>query len=171
MKKRMGIVFIALLLAVAAGIVWGFLQPKKPLLSTDPIGKTYADTKGLAFFSFSESGDMEGGYYSLVLQKNEDGRFLAEEVDQPTHSSKEKIRRGSPDADTILAIEEVIQTNKMDTWTELPQSDLFALDAASTTVCYIYDGKEYVIEDRDELPDGGGMALRTIRELIKGALK
>ncbi|HJJ28415.1 MAG TPA: hypothetical protein O0X70_03380 [Methanocorpusculum sp.] len=124
---------------------------------------------GLERWTYTLSGDMLGGYYSLELRVADGAVKISEEA-QETHNSERKQRTASGDAELVSQIEEIIKKNKMYTWKNLKKSDVFALDAAAASYSFTYSGERISFSEYDILPEGGDAAVGEINRLIKSCL-
>ena len=123
----------------------------------------------LSYLRISESGDSLGCHYSWEIVATEPGTAKVTVTQQPTHSSREKTFTKKVGGNLLRDIQAIIEEYGMTGWDDLPEAEIFALDAASTWVSFEYDGAEHSFGSGDELPSGGWAAIREIQALLESA--
>lgn len=164
-------VWIILLVILAAAVIAALaVLIFRPHFGKAPGADPEADPrkeKGLSSFTFSSSGDMEGGHYHLTLQRLPSGEAQIEITEQTTHNAKTASKRAAAGPELLGELERVIREAGMQTWGDLPQSEIVALDAATSHVTYIFDGKLRSYSSDQIFPEGGWQAVRRIVRIIE----
>ena len=115
------------------------------------------------------AGDSLGCYYSWEAVLVSGGRVLVTVTSQPTHSDREKVWERTVDLGILEEVTRIVDEHGMTAWDDLPASEFFALDAASTSVTFVWRGEEHSFSDSKEIPDGGWAAIRDIKTLLETA--
>ena len=123
----------------------------------------------LSYLLITESGDEYGCHYSWEIVATEPGTAKVTVTVQPTHNSREKKYTKKVGGNLLRDIQAIVDRCGMTGWDDLPPAEIFALDAASTSVRFEYDGVEHGFSDGDEVPGGGWAAIREIQELLEAA--
>ena len=119
------------------------------------------------YYGGSELGDSYSVELTIEEDDNGDPDVRVAYYNQPSHDSKAKEKTVRVSPEVITGVQEIIDRYHMTEWTDLPKSDIFALDAPSTSFSYEYsDGTQYRLKDDDEWPEGAGTAIREILDYI-----
>ena len=161
MKKRMlladAITFLFFIAAVTVTIKTNRPQVMDgpDMINTDTFDfdRTY-----LTRVYYYKGGSSLGDDYSvrLTIEENDDGsprttiRYyeLKEIGDDPI---EKEVKSGSY---VVSNVEEMIEVSGMKEWVNLPDNEVFALDAPSRRFVFEYsDGSEYILSEDKEVPD------------------
>lgn len=171
MKKGIIIAIIVLLVLAAVVFLVKRSAANSPKTPGNPVGGYTKDsTEGLFSFSISSYGDSLGSTSDLELIRTSDKACSIRLTAREYANAKEKTKKAKGGEELIKSIENIITENGMDKWADLPDSEIFALDAATTVVSYTYAGKDYSFSSNQEFPEGGWQAIRQIEALILARL-
>ena len=165
-----GIAFVVIGLALL-GTYW-FLSTRQVY---DRDGMVYvpdpADTSvpAVTSLTITKSGDSLGCFYEWTAELTGPDSVRVTVVSQPTHNDREKTTTKTVGLEVLQEISAIVQDRGMTAWDDLPDTDLIALDAASTGVSFVYRGAEHGFSSSQELPEGGWAACWQIRDLIEAA--
>jgi hypothetical protein len=166
----MQILPLVLIILLCAGAAAGIIIYSVHMHENPPDNPENHEGILLSSFSKSSGGDMLGGHYYLTLTVNESGAVEISEEYQEAHNTKPVLRSAAGNAGLAADIEKIIKDNRMYTWKNLRKTGIYALDAATTTYAFTYNGERITIEDDSVLPKGGWEALREITRLITDCL-
>lgn len=171
MKKKMIITIIIVLLMAAAFAGYKAYMKKNDMQGMYFTAENLKEYDGISYFSYGQDGGDLGMHYEIFVVKTDGGKCHIEEADQPAHNFKLKVRRVNRTTAVTERLEAIAAEYSMDQWTELPQSEIYALDAPGTYIRMIYNGTEYSWNDQTEFPENGGEAVRKMVELLKEEIK
>ena len=159
---------------VAGGLVGLYLWSQGRVLDRGGMVNWKAEDEegnalSLSYLRIVEAGDELGCYYSWEIVATEPGTAKVTVTVQPTHNSREKKYVKKVGGNLLRDIQAIVDRCSMTGWDDLPPAEIFALDAASTSVRFEYDGVEHSFSDGDELPDGAWSAIREIKTLLESA--
>lgn len=173
MKKMKPILIVLAVILVLALILFValWLYSKNHIMDGPGMVNTQVQAGGnrLMQVYYTVSGDMEGGYYQIVLEVDEkDPRKVSVVVsEQETHNSRERVTKKKVDAACCDSLQEIIDFYDMLSWKDLPPDEIFALDEAHTTISFAYVNRDsYTISSTQALPDTGREAFVSIRECM-----
>lgn len=170
MHKTVKILLLVLLGTVITGglvVMAGFMGMKfMDFLKPKPDDKGPATYESLVYCSYSESGGMSGGHLYMTLERTESGEFVFSYNEQAYWNSEETQGRFPVSADAMGAIEDIFNSRRIASWGELPESEIFALDAPSVSVTLRTGGESYSLSDRDEFPEGGSGVIHEIYSVL-----
>ena len=115
------------------------------------------------------SGDENGCSYSWEAYLVSADKVQVIIRQQPTHNSREKVTKRTVDLDVLAQVSAIIDEYGMTDWDNLPPAELFALDAASTSMSFTYRGEDHRFSDSQEVPSGGWKAVSGIKTILEEA--
>lgn len=176
MTRRIVFTIVLILAAAALAAVALILYLRSSVTVLDGPGMEYEDT-----FDFSgtwlrrvyyyRGGGENGDSYSVELTFGEtrDGRprALVRYHDRPAHDQKAVEKEIVCTSNVVTGVQEIVDRYSMTDWKDLPETDLFALDAPSMSFTLEYsDGTEIRLGSDLEMPDGAYKAIEEIRSYI-----
>lgn len=128
--------------------------------------------------TYSDSGNMLGNLYAVDAVRGDDGGVVVTIRKSAMHSDPIEVGEYRAADDLLDRIEVVIDRAGMKEWGELPQSEFIALDASTESLSALFESadpgdpwpKRLSYSFDDELPDGGGEAIREIHGLMLASM-
>ena len=114
-------------------------------------------------------GDENGSSYSWEARLVSSEKVQVIISQQPTHSSREKVTKRTVGLDVLASVTAIVDEHGMIAWDDLPPAEIFALDAASSSMSFTYRGEEHHFSDSQEIPSGGWTAVGEIKALLEEA--
>ena len=159
-------VIVGVAVVVVAAVIAGILIHSRQNESS-PSGAD-ADVR-LTFFAIYSGGGELGGHSSWEITATDGGKAKIVIEEQISHDSRTKTTKRTVSAGVLRQLEAIIDAHGMAGWNDLPESDIFALDAPSTSVSLTIDGQRVSFGGDDELPSGGWAAVREMRAILEEA--
>jgi len=164
---------IVVLIAAAALLLYRFNAKNRIMDGPDMVREDTFDFSSvyLERMEYYRGGGSLGDSFSLELtmEEGEEGRpdVRVEYYNRPSHDVKAVEKTVRMSSDVVTGVMEIIDRYGMRDWGELPEAEEFALDAPSMRFrCTYSDGSSITAGSGDELPDGGGAAIREIRDYV-----
>ena len=166
-------VCVVVLVTAAALLLYRFNAKNRIMDGPDMVWEDTFDFSGvyLKRMEYYRGGGSLGDSYSLELtiKPDENGRpdVRVEYYNRPSHDAKAVEKTVRVSSNVVRGVMELIDRHGMRDWGELPEAEEFALDAPSMRfTCTYSDGSSITAGSGDELPDGGGAAIREIRDYV-----
>ncbi len=176
MARRIVLAIILIIAAAALAAVTLILYFRSSVTVLDGPGMVHEDTfdfsgTWLRRVCYYRGGGENGDSYSveLTLAEMEDGRprALVRYYNRPAHDQKAVEKEIACSSNVVTGVQEIVDRYSMTDWKDLPETDLFALDAPSMSFTLEYsDGTEIRLGSDLEMPDGAYDAINEIREYI-----
>ena len=164
---------IVVLIAAAALLLYKFNAKNRILDGPDMVREDTFDFSSvyLRRMEYYRGAGSLGDSFNLELtmEPDENGRpdVRVEYYNRPSHDSKAVEKTVRTSSYVVTGVMEIIDRHGMRDWGELPPAEEFALDAPSMHVtCTYSDGSSIAAGSGDELPDGGGAAIREILDYV-----
>lgn len=164
---------IVVLIAAAALLLYRYSAKNRIMDGPDMVWEDTFDFSSvyLERMEYYRGGGSLGDSYTLELtmRPDEDGRpdVQVYYYNQPSHDARAVEKTVRMSSHVVTGVMEIIDRYGMRDWGELPEADEFALDAPSMRFrCTYSDGSSIRAGSGDKLPDGGGAAIREIRDYV-----
>lgn len=159
------ILAIVIVIVLAVGIVvFVKLSGSKDNSQKEPVEATSGDFEYVCF-------DVSGGELNVLHNKKLlfDGTLTIQDRESnglPTYETVYSISE-----DYVKAIADIINTNGLRKWKDLKKSDMFVLDAPSSSFSIKFAKGEYItVGDMDIPPENGWTYIRQIEDIIDQAI-
>ena len=122
----------------------------------------------ISYCRYSNSGDSLGGHYSIVYHKETNKIVITE---QETHSSVEEITEYPANEECISKLEDLLRKSNYKKWSSYKYSDVYALDAATSSISVTINGEDYSLHQYQKKPNKEKNIIGDIYEILSQVTK
>lgn len=117
----------------------------------------------ISYCRYSTSGDSLGGYYSIVYYKETNKIIITE---RETHNSIEEIAEYNVNEEIISKLENIFKKSNYKKWSSYKYSDIFALDAATSSISVTINGEDYSLSEYQKKPNKEKNIINDVHEIL-----
>lgn len=166
MKKNM-LIYIGTALVVLGLLALGAGLRERHIQRRIMDGPGMINEEKVKYLYYYHGGSSLGDLYRIELQG---ASFTVEEC--PGNGMKTKMKTYTVDSSFYSDLDGIIEEYGIKNWTDLPDSEIFALDAATTSLDIRFsDGSSISFSSSKELPEDGWEAVRKISGLFESRMK
>ena len=103
----------------------------------------------ISYCSYNESGDSLGGHYSIRYYKETNKIIITE---RETHNSEEEITEYLASEECISKLKEILGKSNYKKWSSYKYSEVYALDAATSSISVTINGEDYSLHQYQKKP-------------------
>ncbi len=164
MKMKKKILIGALLCAAGLSSIFGINTG----FAFDLFGSSTVDAP-LRSVSFTRGGDMPGSFHAMSVKAIDDKTAQVYYADAQWHFEAKEEKEYIVPASVLEDIKTIFNNNKLARCEKAPRSKMFALDAATSSYSFDFEGKQIHFSSTQELSRDSYMALREISKCVTAA--